>query len=112
MARGAMEPRTATVTGAASGIGEAMTDAFTREEAQQLLADLDADRPGAAKERLGESVTVTTAIVDVTEPDDWRPVRRGRASRRSGSPAGGRRQVLRVGREGATGRKAANEPSL
>jgi 3-oxoacyl-[acyl-carrier protein] reductase len=53
------------VTGAASGIGEAIVDAYAREGARLLLADLDAEGLERVKER---HVAVSTATVDVTDP--------------------------------------------
>jgi 3-oxoacyl-[acyl-carrier protein] reductase len=57
------------VTGAASGIGEAIVDAYAREGARLLLADLDAEGLERVKERY---VAVSTATVDVTDPGQTR----------------------------------------
>ncbi len=68
---GVLDGRTAIVTGAASGIGEAIADAFAREGARLLLADRDADRLDGVKHRLGGSGTmVATATIDVTDADE------------------------------------------
>lgn len=70
---GALDGKTAIVTGAASGIGEAIADAFASEGARLLLADLDAGRLETARQRHGRSgAEVTTATVDVTDPEQTR----------------------------------------
>jgi 3-oxoacyl-[acyl-carrier protein] reductase len=70
---GALEGQTAIVTGGASGIGEAIADAFASEGVQLLLADLDTDRLDAARRRYGDAgVRVATATVDVTDVEQTR----------------------------------------
>jgi 3-oxoacyl-[acyl-carrier protein] reductase len=64
---------TAIVTGAASGIGEAIADAYAREGATLLLADRDAEQLETAAQRLrGSGATVAAATVDVTDPEGTR----------------------------------------
>ncbi len=73
MSVGALEGKSAIVTGAASGIGEAIADAFATEGAQLLLSDLQADRLEAAKNRYDRAgVAASTATVDVTDADQTR----------------------------------------
>lgn len=68
--RRSLEGKAAIVTGAASGIGEAIADAFAGQGAQLLLADLDAGRLQAARDRHRESGTrAATVTVDVTDPE-------------------------------------------
>jgi len=59
------------VTGAASGIGLALTEAFVREGMQVVMADLDDQRLHAHGERLGASGggPVRTVTVDVRDPE-------------------------------------------
>ena len=67
---GTLEGKTAIVTGAASGIGAAIADAFASEGADLLLADLDGDRLAASEQRHAKSgVNVGTATTDVTDAE-------------------------------------------
>lgn len=63
----ALAGRTAIITGAASGIGASIANAFGREGAQLLLADRDEWRLGATVERLAETATVRSKAIDVTD---------------------------------------------
>lgn len=70
---GALDGKSAIVTGAASGIGEAIADAFAAEGAKLLLSDLHADRLEAAKDRYDQAgVAASTVTVDVTDADQTR----------------------------------------
>ncbi|MEU7740725.1 3-oxoacyl-ACP reductase family protein [Nonomuraea sp. NPDC049158] len=60
--RPALEQRTALITGGASGIGRAIAEAYLREGAQVVLADLDAER---AATDIGATGHVA---VDVSDP--------------------------------------------
>ncbi|HEY0487359.1 MAG TPA: SDR family NAD(P)-dependent oxidoreductase [Mycobacteriales bacterium] len=65
---GVLAGKTAIVTGAASGIGAAIADAYAAEGANLLLADRDADRLTVAVARhTADGVRVTSAVVDVTD---------------------------------------------
>jgi NAD(P)-dependent dehydrogenase (short-subunit alcohol dehydrogenase family) len=65
-----LEGRTAVVTGAASGIGLALVEAFVAEGMHVVLADVDEARLGAEAARLaGEGADVHTVAVDVRDPD-------------------------------------------
>jgi 3-oxoacyl-[acyl-carrier protein] reductase len=61
----ALVGRTALVTGGASGIGRAIADAYLREGAEVVIADLDADRAAKAAAELGATGHVA---VDVSDP--------------------------------------------
>ena len=63
-----LEGKTAVVTGAAQGLGEAIARAFVDQGAQVVLADLDADSAAAAAE--GISGRAIGVACDVTRPDD------------------------------------------
>ncbi|MDV6246723.1 SDR family NAD(P)-dependent oxidoreductase [Rhodococcus opacus] len=67
---GVLEGRTAIVTGAASGIGAAIADAYAAEGAHLLLADRDEERLAAAVSRYSEGeAKAVGVVVDVTDPD-------------------------------------------
>jgi 3-oxoacyl-[acyl-carrier protein] reductase len=67
---GVLNGRTAIVTGAASGIGAAIADAYAAEGANVLLADRDVDRLAVAVERIGAAGgTASSAVVDVTDAE-------------------------------------------
>jgi 3-oxoacyl-[acyl-carrier protein] reductase len=67
---GVLSGQTAIVTGAASGIGAAIADAYAAEGANLLLADRDADRLAAAVERHTAAGTrAAGVVVDVTDAD-------------------------------------------
>ena len=62
--------RSAVVTGAASGIGLAITEAFVAEGMQVAMADVDEERLGTQVARLsGEGANVYGVTVDVRDPD-------------------------------------------
>jgi 3-oxoacyl-[acyl-carrier protein] reductase len=64
---GALDGRTALITGAAGGIGEAIAAAFAHEGAALALVDLDRDRLAAvAVHRRPVSPAVTTHVADVS----------------------------------------------
>lgn len=70
---GALDQKVALVTGAASGIGAAIADAYAAEGARLFLADRDADRLAALAERYTEQGTETaTGVVDVTDAEQTR----------------------------------------
>ncbi|MEU6524991.1 SDR family NAD(P)-dependent oxidoreductase [Streptomyces sp. NPDC046924] len=70
---GVLEQQVALVTGAASGIGSAIAEAYAAEGARLFLADRDADRLSALAERLTAQGTETaTAVVDVTDAEQTR----------------------------------------
>lgn len=65
-----LEGRTAVVTGAASGIGLAVTEAFVAAGMQVLMTDLDDASLASHAERLArDGGEVRTLAVDVTDPD-------------------------------------------
>jgi NADP-dependent 3-hydroxy acid dehydrogenase YdfG len=65
---GVLDGKTAIVTGAAVGIGDAIAMAFASEGAQLLLAELDADRLDAAAERHRQpGARAAAATVDLTD---------------------------------------------
>jgi 3-oxoacyl-[acyl-carrier protein] reductase len=67
---GVLNGRVAIVTGAASGIGAAIADAYVAEGADVLLADRDAGRLAAAVERYAAAGAKTASVVvDVTDAD-------------------------------------------
>lgn len=65
---GVLQGQTAIVTGAGSGIGEAIAQRFADEGAQLLLADRDDRRLARAAERYPAELKVAAATVDVTDP--------------------------------------------
>jgi len=60
------EIRTAVVTGAASGIGQALAEALHARGTRLILADVAADALAATAERLG----ATAVVADVSDPTD------------------------------------------
>lgn len=62
-----LEGRTALVTGAARGIGLAITERFLAEGARVALVDRDGDAVEAAAKRLG--IAAVALVADVTRPD-------------------------------------------
>lgn len=65
-----LEGRVAVVTGAASGIGLAVVEAFAAEGMRLVMADLDGERLAAEAARLGDQgATVHAVAVDVRDPD-------------------------------------------
>lgn len=64
--------KTALVTGAARGIGEAIAEAFVREGATVILTDIRDDLGQAVAERLGDRATYRR--LDVREDPDWTAV--------------------------------------
>ncbi len=74
-----LEGRNAVVTGAASGIGLATTEAFVAAGMRVLMTDLDAVLLASHAERLATGgAEVRALVVDVTDPD---AVERARTSR-------------------------------
>lgn len=66
----ALAGRTAVVTGAASGIGLAVTEAFVREGMRVVMTDIDADTLAAHAERLsGVGAEAHAMPADVSDPD-------------------------------------------
>ena len=66
---GMLDDRTAVVTGGAQGLGLAMAEAFVREGASVVLADLNFEAATAAVERLGPAVTsaIPCDVTDATQ---------------------------------------------
>jgi NAD(P)-dependent dehydrogenase (short-subunit alcohol dehydrogenase family) len=65
-----LEGRTAVVTGAASGIGLAIVEAFVAEGMQVVMADVVEDRLDAQARRIGDAGGDVHAVtVDVRDPD-------------------------------------------
>lgn len=65
-----LEGRTAVVTGAASGIGLAVTEAFVAEGMRVFMTDVDEAQLAAHARRLGDQgAEVDALVVDVTDPD-------------------------------------------
>ncbi|MGW5693401.1 SDR family NAD(P)-dependent oxidoreductase, partial [Streptomyces asiaticus] len=62
---GALDGRTAFVTGGASGIGRAVVEAYVAEGARVVVADRDAERAKAVAGRTGAA---GHAAVDVSDP--------------------------------------------
>jgi NAD(P)-dependent dehydrogenase (short-subunit alcohol dehydrogenase family) len=74
-----LEGRTAVVTGAASGIGLATTEAFVAEGMNVVMTDLDEQALQDQAARLADGgARVQALVADVREPDDL--VRAGRAA--------------------------------
>ncbi|GAA3917301.1 SDR family NAD(P)-dependent oxidoreductase [Litoribacillus peritrichatus] len=62
--------KVAVITGAASGIGQALALALAKEGCHLALSDLDSDGLKATKEQLNQyPITVTTAIVNVADKE-------------------------------------------
>jgi NAD(P)-dependent dehydrogenase (short-subunit alcohol dehydrogenase family) len=65
-----LEARTAVVTGAASGIGLAIVEAFLAEGMHVVMADMDEELLGTEATRLGDGGAAVHAVaVDVRDPD-------------------------------------------
>ena len=65
-----LRDRVAVVTGAASGIGLAIVEAFVGEGMRVVLADVDEDRLGAEADRLrGNDAAVEPVSADVRDPE-------------------------------------------
>jgi NAD(P)-dependent dehydrogenase (short-subunit alcohol dehydrogenase family) len=65
-----LDGRAAVVTGAASGIGLAVTEAFVAAGMRVLMTDLDEERLTSHAERLADGgAEVRSLVVDVTDPD-------------------------------------------
>lgn len=65
-----LEGRTAVVTGAASGIGLAIVEAFTAQRMKVVMADLDDDQLNAQAARLADDgAEVHPIVVDVSDPE-------------------------------------------
>ncbi len=58
-----LDGKVAIVTGAASGFGRAIAEAFAREGAKVLVADIDAEAAAKAADRIGENAALITADV-------------------------------------------------
>src|SRR4029079_8371147 len=65
-----LDGRAAVVTGAASGIGLAVTEAFVAAGMRVLMTDLDPERLASHTDRLADGgAEVRSLVVDVTDPD-------------------------------------------
>ncbi len=62
-----LEGKTALITGAARGIGRTFAEAYLREGAQVIIADIDADRGAETAKELGEKAAFVR--LDVTDQD-------------------------------------------
>lgn len=62
-----LEGKTALITGAARGIGRTFAEAYLREGAQVIIADIDADRGAETAKELGEKAAFV--CLDVTDQD-------------------------------------------
>lgn len=62
-----LEGKTALITGAARGIGRTFAEAYLREGAQVIIADIDADRGAETAKELGEKAAFVR--LDVTDKD-------------------------------------------
>jgi cation diffusion facilitator CzcD-associated flavoprotein CzcO/short-subunit dehydrogenase len=68
--RGPFAGKVAAITGAASGIGQALAEALARQGAHLALVDVDEDGLAATAERCeGHGVKVRTRVVDVADAD-------------------------------------------
>ncbi|GAA1191041.1 SDR family NAD(P)-dependent oxidoreductase [Streptomyces hebeiensis] len=65
-------PRTVVITGAASGIGAAIAEAFAAEGDRLALLDRDARGIAALAARLADAAAVTSHTVDITDADQVR----------------------------------------
>ncbi|MET0999227.1 MAG: 3-oxoacyl-ACP reductase FabG [Marmoricola sp.] len=65
-----LEGKTAVVTGAAQGLGEAIARAYINQGAQVVLADLDADAAATAAEGITASGRAIGVACDVARPED------------------------------------------
>ncbi len=66
-----LQNRVAVVTGAASGIGLAIVEAFLAERMKVVMADLDGDRLNSEADRLRHAGgDLSSLCIDVTNPDD------------------------------------------
>lgn len=66
---GRIEGKIALVTGAASGLGEAIARRFAAEGAAVVLADIDAENGKALAEEMGGGASFV--VLDVTREDQW-----------------------------------------
>jgi NAD(P)-dependent dehydrogenase (short-subunit alcohol dehydrogenase family) len=74
-----LQDRVALVVGGAGGIGAAMAEAFVREGARVMIADLDHDAAGHVAEEIAASEVVPIDVRDdksVTAAADSVPARR------------------------------------
>ena len=78
-----LEGRTAVVTGAASGIGLAIVEAFVGEGMRVVMADIDEENLGthAAQARVTQGADVLAVPADVTDPDAVESVGRAAVER-------------------------------
>ncbi len=65
---GRLEGKVAVITGAGRGIGYATAERFVREGAEVVIAEIDADLAGEARDRIGDSAVAVEA--DVTNERD------------------------------------------
>ncbi|MEM7678981.1 MAG: glucose 1-dehydrogenase, partial [Myxococcota bacterium] len=64
-----LDGKHAIITGGAKGIGRATAEAFVREGARVMIADIDADAGNEVADSLGDAAFFQT--LDVTKPDAW-----------------------------------------
>ena len=69
---GRFEGRGVVVTGAAQGMGRAISEAFLAEGARVVLADLNEEGVAATAEELGRDGNTFAVRCDVTNSDDVR----------------------------------------